>query len=115
MIETQTELNINTKKPPVSSDEIKALESALQGRGWVFARTLQSELGLSDRKIRSIAESSDGAIISGQKGYRLLDASVPIEDVDHAASWLESQSRQMANRARAIRRRYHRYAKPVHH
>ena len=111
MPETQQELNLDTPKPQASAEEVVALEATLQGRGWVFAKQLQAELGIPTRTLRAIANESDGSIISGQKGYRLLDATVPIEEADRAATWLESQSRRMLTRAQSIRRRYHKYAR----
>jgi len=112
----QLDLSIKTPAPEVSPEDVEQLCATLKGRGWVYARDLAATSAtLDDRKLRAIANASDGRIISGQKGYRLLDGSAAIEDADRSATWLESQARQMLRRAAQIRRRLHRYAKdPAH-
>jgi len=56
--------------------------------------------------VRAIAAASHGQIISGQRGYARTDQA-SVEDVNHAAAWLDSQSRSMAKRAREIRQAMH--------
>lgn len=112
---TQLDLSIKTKAPKVSADEIETVCRHLDGRGWVLAQVLGDELQLSDRKLRAIAEHSDGRILSGQLGYRLFDRSTPLAEADQAASWLEDQGKKMLLRGAAIRRRFHQYARhPAH-
>jgi hypothetical protein len=88
--------------------EVVPLKSWLKGRGWQTARQIAELEGWSDRECRAAAEASDGEIITGQKGYKLLAEATP-EEVHHAAAWLESQGRKMIDRAVAIRRLYHRF------
>jgi len=83
----------------------------LAGKGWLKAAEIAEAKQVDDRKMRVIAEHSDGRILSGQKGYRLFERSTPLEEADRAASWLESQGRKMLLRGAAIRRVYHRYAR----
>lgn len=108
-----TELGIKIAGPKVKPEEVEAMVGFLRGRGWLDAAAIELETNISDRKMRVIAEHSDGRILSGQDGYRLLDRDTPIEEVDRAATWLESQGKKMLGRAAAIRRRYHRYAREV--
>lgn len=106
----KTEIGFKMSGPEVEPAEIAAMIDFLRGKGWLKAAEIDAAVHVSDRKMRVIAEHSDGRIISGQSGYRLLDRSTPIEDVDRAASWLESQGKKMLLRGAAIRRYYHRYA-----
>ncbi len=66
------------RRPPVS-DPLPILIRSLDGRGWRTAKSLIAELGWSDRQIRAVAESSADRIISGQKGYCLLEQAA-VED-----------------------------------
>lgn len=104
-----TELGFKLGAPDVSEFEIACLVSDLQwcGGKWATARHL-SVAGYTDRKLRAIAEASNGRIISGQKGYALLENCTP-DEIDHAAGWLESQGKKMLQRAARIRARFHRY------
>lgn len=71
------------------------------------AREIEAQIEIDDRRIRVLAEQSDGRIISGQKGYRVLDRSTSIEEATHSAQWLISQGRKMEKRGLAILRRVH--------
>lgn len=101
----QLQLKIRTKEPEVSPAMVEQLCRHLKERGWVFARELVRETPFDDRTLRAIASKSDGRIISGQKGYCLLDGETSLEDADRAATWLENQAKEMTVRAFAIRRR----------
>lgn len=80
----------------------------LRGKGWKSCRTIQGALGFkSDRTVREIAESSRGAIISGQQGYRLT-AEATGEEIYHASHWLRSQARKMMERSIEIEQAGHR-------
>lgn len=56
-----------------------------------------------DRTLRTIADRSEGQIISGQKGYKLTKFATT-EEIDHAERWLLSQARKMTERAVEIRK-----------
>lgn len=105
------ELDFKHQPPKTSGDEVEAVCAFLAGKGWMKAAVIEAEIEISDRRMRRIAEKSDGRILSGQKGYRLLDGATPIEEADHAANWLISQGRNMIRRGVAVRRRYHHYAR----
>jgi hypothetical protein len=105
------ELDFSQRPPDVSADEVDAVIAYLTGKGWVKARQIDAEIDVDDRRMRVIAERSDGRILSGQKGYRYFDRDTPLEEADRAASWLISQGRKMIQRGIRIRRRYHSYAR----
>ena len=107
----RTELGLTIPGPEVDPGEIDEMVRFLAGKGWLRAAEIEAATGASDRKMRLIAEHSDGRILSGQLGYRLFERSTPLEEADRAASWLESQGRKMLLRGAAIRRVYHRYAR----
>lgn len=73
--------------------EIANLVADLHNRAW------------TDRRIRALAASSEGQIISGQAGYKLT-AKATIEEVQHAANWLRHQAAEMHRRALEIDRVY---------
>lgn len=106
-----TELGLKIPGPDVAPEEVEELCRFLAGKGWLRAAEIEASLGVNDRKMRAIAEHSDGRILSGQAGYRLFDRTTPLEEADRAAAWLESQGRKMLLRGAAIRRVYHRYAR----
>jgi hypothetical protein len=101
--------------PPAPPDkDVSFLVGLLETRSrWLTAaevsRIVHDHTGADwpDRLIRQLAQASDGQIISGQRGYKHIDHAT-LEEATHAAAWLESQARQMADRACAIRRRLHR-------
>lgn len=105
------ELDFSHRPPQVSCDQVDALCAYLTGKGWVKATTIESEAEISERHVRRLAERSDGRILSGQKGYRLFDSSVTLDEADHAANWLISQGKTMIRRGLAIRRRFHQFAR----
>lgn len=107
------ELDFSHRPPNPSVDEVESVCAFLAGKGWIKAAVIEAEIEISDRRMRRIAERSDGRILSGQKGYRLLDGTTPVEEIDHAANWLISQGRNMIRRGVAVRRRYHNFARPV--
>jgi hypothetical protein len=107
----RTELGLIIQKPEASPEEVAAMCAYLRGKGWLKATAIEAATKVDDRKMRVIAEHSDGWIISGQKGYRFFDRSTPIEEADRAASWLEAQGNKMIRRGFAIRRIIHRYAR----
>ena len=112
MIE-QLEIGMPSAAPEVSPEEIERLCAYLVGRGWVKAPVIERETGFDDRKIRKIAEWSDGRILSGPgtPGYKLFTGATEIDEADRCASQIESQARRMIRRAASIRRRFHRYAR----
>lgn len=109
---SEEQLELKAVKAPVEDvAEVDLLIQALAGRGWMNAKQLSRELGLSDRAIRAAAHASDGQVISGQKGYKLTREAT-IEEVQHAAGWLRHQAKEMSQRAIEIDIVYHRKAKP---
>lgn len=107
----KTELGLIIAGPEVSAAEVNEMCAYLRGKGWLKAVMIDAATGVDDRKMRVIAEHSEGRILSGQKGYRLFERATPLEEADRAASWLESQGKKMLMRGAAIRRLYHRYAR----
>lgn len=115
-MDDQTELSFDAprKAPEVSEAEVEAVCDWLTDRGWMKAAEIAEAFAMSDRKIRAIAEASDGRILSGpgSPGYRLFTGATEIREADRCASQIESQANRMLARAVAIRRRFHRYARP---
>jgi len=82
-----------------------------QSRGWMLARQILRQCGLPPdeshrRWLRGLAEQSQ-RVLSGQRGYCDI-AHASLEELHHAAAWLESQSRKMAQRAIHLRQAAHR-------
>ena len=87
---------------------VAALVARLDGAGWQTAKQLKAD-GYGDRTLRAIASASAGRIISGQRGYCLIE-SATVEDARHAAAWLRHQAAEMNARAADIERAMHRRA-----
>lgn len=113
MPDATAELDLRLPAPDITVADVDALCAHLRGRGWVTAKQLAAEIGLDDRKIRAVAEHSDGRILSGPgcPGYRLFDGATSLDDARRAANALQSQGNRMLHRAASIWRRYHRYAR----
>lgn len=94
---------------PPTDKRVRWLELLLiKAPGWRSAARIRKLSGnrLSDRRIRALASASPW-IISGQEGYKHLGGATA-DEIDHAANWLESQAKKMADRAGHIRRSAHR-------
>ena len=93
--------------PVVAQADIDVLTRYLLGRGWVKAAVIDAELHVDERRVRAIAEASDGMIISGPgcPGYKLFTGVPEMGDVDEAANRLESQANRKLLRADSLRRR----------
>jgi len=109
----QAELDIKLPAPSVTPAEVEQLVEFLTGKGWLTARQIFEALGIDDRRLRAIAEHSDGRILSGPgcPGYRYFDRDA-LPHAEHAIACIESQAKKMLLRAVAYRTRYHRYARP---
>lgn len=84
-------------------ERVGELLDYLSGRGWTSGRAIHEAKHWDERTIRLLAASSDGQIISGQQGYKLTRQATP-DELHHATAWLESQAKQMSDRACSIRR-----------
>jgi hypothetical protein len=99
------ELDFSHRPPKPSVDEVDAVCAFLQGKGWIRAAQIEQEIDIDDRRMRVLAEKSEGRILSGQKGYRFYDEATPLEEASHAANWLISQGKKMIRRGITVRRR----------
>ena len=90
---------------------VQWLEDLLRSRPmWVTAAQILQLLGKLDtdsgkRQLRLLSNASEW-IISGQKGYKHLDHATA-EEISHFANWMESQAKQMIQRAESVRRNAH--------
>lgn len=103
----QLALDFNTPPPSPAVGEVELLLNHLSNNpGFHTARELSATLALTDRKIRQLAEASDGLIVSGpgSPGYCHLHH-CPTEITAHIADTLRSQARRMLSRSLRIRKR----------
>ena len=106
---TQAAFDFTAPAPSPEIGEVERLVSYLkQHPGFHTAAKLSSALALSDRKIRQLAELSDGLVISGpgSPGYCHLDH-CDTKRLAHIANTLRSQARSMLARSIRIRKRAH--------
>lgn len=99
-----------TAPPATPAGEVEALLAYLKSHpGFHTAKQLSAALDLTDRKIRQIAELSNGRIVSGpgSPGYCHLHH-CPAEQLAHIADTLRSQARSMLSRSIKLRRLAHR-------
>lgn len=106
----QASFDFSTPPAPPAADEVTRLVDHLQraGETWLTAKQLAGALSLSDRKIRSLAEHSDGRVISGPgcPGYRHVDHCT-LEILNEVSNRLASQARAMYRRSIRIRKLAH--------
>ena len=95
-----------TPAPAVSREDVSWVVQYLAGNGWQTAAQLKARLYFNDRKLRAIASASEGRIISGQKGYALIEEAT-VEEARHAAAWLRHQGNLMIRRAHEIEQAMH--------
>jgi hypothetical protein len=93
-------------------DRVADFEELLRrAGGWLLASQILIRCGLpigevNKRRLRALAARSQ-LILSGQRGYCHLDHA-SVEELHHAAAWMESQARQMQRRAIHLRQAAHR-------
>lgn len=98
-----------TAPPAPPAGEVEALIRYLAWHpGFHTAAKLSTALNHTDRKIRQLAEASDGFIISGpgSPGYCHI-SHCDTERLAHIADTLRSQARSMLARSIRIRKRAH--------
>jgi len=101
----QTELFI-LKKNQIREMQMAKFVSFLKGRDWIGSKQIKQAIGLNERTARSLAEHSDGEIISSQRGYKLIyDATA--DEVSHSINSLESRAKKITARAIKIRKLFH--------
>ena len=93
----------STQQLPVVFEK---LERALSAGKWMPAQQLSRLTGMNDREIRHLAQISDGRIITGNNGYKLIRHASVIE-VNECCDRLRSQASRMIGRVIQIQRRYH--------
>ena len=101
--------DFTTPLPAPAAGEVETLVSFLaQNPGFHTAKVLSEFLHFSDRKIRQLAEASDGLIVSGpgSPGYVHIKH-CPAEKLAHIADTLRSQARAMLARSIRLRKRAH--------
>jgi hypothetical protein len=105
------------KAPSIDASEIARMCLVLEGAGWLTAEDvaqvlfLHAEEGVTEahkRRIRAIANASDGRILSypGSKGYKLTRQAT-VEEINTATAKLRHQAGEMHQRALEIDRVYH--------
>lgn len=99
------QLDLMAYRQPALS-EVETFCAHLYGRGWQTARELKQSRGWNDRSLRAWAAASEGKIISGQRGYCLLEEATA-EEINHAHAWLISQGKAMIKRGLQIKKRAH--------
>lgn len=102
------QLTLSFARPRQTCADLTALCDALRFGEWRTAGQLATDLGWTDRKVREVASTSQGAIVSfpGSPGYRLFSA-CSVEEINHAVNAMLSQARDMTARAVATERMYH--------
>jgi len=94
---TQPELFDRPEAP--SQREVDWLVAVLQGQGWVTATALLERCGVPandnrKRRIRQLAQLSEGRIAGDQRGYKLV-GEMTAEEFSHVEHWMRSQEEQM--------------------
>ena len=106
-METQA-LLVFTFNPPSQAEVDKLVAWLRNNPGFQKASKLERHLGLADRRLRQLAQNSEGLIISGpgSPGYCHRDH-CPVETVSHIAETMISQGKRMIRRGLSMRARAH--------
>jgi hypothetical protein len=103
---TQQELNLTTCNPTRGKELAAMLQASLTGGEWQHRKSMVA-LGWTSRDIRLARQHSDGAVIFGQRGFKLTRHAAP-EEINECINTLESQAKVMLAEAQAVRRIAHR-------
>lgn len=112
IIQPELDLTNHGKASHDQRDRVEELVGILLDEpDWITAAQLlvKAQWPVTDsnkRRLRDLANASDGRIISGQRGYRHIRHSTA-DEVIHSANWLRHQAKEMDDRASAILRQYH--------
>lgn len=104
MTATQCDFDFTTKRMPTpAASEVDQLIDFLlwsSTKGWVNAKQIAAILGFNERKIRSLAQHSEGIIISGPgcPGYRHID-NCTCAQVREVSDRMKSQAKEMLRRS----------------
>ncbi len=104
----QLELPIAEKAPKISEGEIVAMMNTLHGRGWQKSSQLGAKTWDQKRRLRAIANASNGRIVSwpGSPGYKLFDECTP-EDFLRGDNATRSAVRELLGKWKRILKRMH--------
>lgn len=107
---TQLALSFADRERAVTDADVRTLEIALGGSGWLTAAELSAALAWTDRKVRAVA-NADARFVSypGSPGYKLL-RECTVEEFARAEAATASQVRHMTERLLRMRAAYHRRA-----
>lgn len=90
----------------IAEADINELVLILQKYGWLTRKALTTQLGWTERRIRSVAEAAGADIVRGPRGFNVF-ASCSLDEIQHCAAIAESQGKKMIDYALALRRRAH--------
>lgn len=108
---TQLALTFADRERATTEQDVRTLESALAGAGWLTAAQLQARLGWSDRKVRAVA-AAGAQFISwpGSPGYKLL-RDCTADEFARFCTGNRSQAREMIGRTLRAARLWHSYGR----
>jgi hypothetical protein len=104
MAPTQCDFDFEAKRmPSPAAAEVDQLIDFLfwsSANGWVNAKQIAASLGYNERKIRSLAQESDGIIVSGPgcPGYRHISHCTGAQ-VREVSDRMKSQAKAMLRRS----------------
>lgn len=100
------QLELFTRRMANSKAYTVAKLTAAISRGHWYTRAELVRSGLTEREIRYARQHSQGAIIFGQRGYRLTDDAT-LDEIHACIATLESQAKEMMDAAVQLRRKAH--------
>jgi hypothetical protein len=97
--------------PTRTSDDVRVLVEFLRGKDWMTASSILEAWDWPDtesnkRYLRTLAQAACPDLISGQYGYRHVEDASP-QEIHHFTAWMESQAKEMLDRANQVRKRAH--------
>ena len=104
----QLDLALSQKEKRHLDEEVaRLLEYLAYHNYWITARSIGTDLDMTDRQIRKLAEASNGKIIGTDSGYKLTSRVTP-EEFSEWRGRYESQIKRMLERLQRTASQWHR-------
>ena len=108
--QTELALNPSTVRPTVAPEDISALLFALGNGEWHTGEQLRTACGWGERKLRDVAEASNGQVLSApgcSLGYKLARYTAVEEYYREIRGRYQSQIKRMEERLMRMDRAVH--------
>jgi len=104
------QLTLDLSDKNQAREAVDTLLAHMEGREWTLSVGVCAGLGWNTRFLRRVVNLSDGQIVSGGKGYKLLSLCTP-EEYRVAQHGLESRAKEITKRSIDLRKAWYKLAR----